>query len=85
MYEYYRKYKQNKTRQGYVIQENLLQGETLQVRIDGELKQFLNELSKDLNEPKSKTVRDILTSFMIDQKQQQMKADIDHMFSYNKK
>jgi predicted DNA-binding protein len=74
--EYYRKSNNNKTRQS-----NVIQGETLQVRIDGELRQFINQLSKELDEPKSKTVRDILHNFFLDQKQQQMKADIEAMFS----
>ena len=72
-------YGKHKRQNDCVIQTDRVQnkGKTLQIRIDNELNNALDSLSKELNQNPSKIARDVLEDFFLTKKLQDQKEDID--------
>ena len=56
-------------RSNYVIHQDVIhKGKTFQFRADEELRTYIENLSKELNQADAKTIKDILEDFFLEQK-----------------
>lgn len=67
MYEFIKYSKKNRYKNNCVMQNNTLQKEYLQIRIDKELMNDIDNLAKELDQTRSKVARDILIDFFLEQ------------------
>lgn len=70
-------YGKHKRRNNYVLQKNTThKSKTFQFRADNELKNYIQNLSKELNQSDSKTIKDILEDSFLEQKLKNQKEEI---------
>lgn len=70
-------FKGNKKRSNYVIQRNVIhKGKTFQFRADGELTKNIQDIAREFNESESKTIKDILTDFFLEQNMKEQAEDV---------
>ena len=67
-------------RSNYVIQKNVIhKGKTFQFRADGELRNCIENLSKEHDQSDSKTIKDILEDFFLEQKFEDQKFELSDL------
>ncbi len=72
-------YQTNKRRSNYVMPQNVIhKGKTFQIRVDYELRKYIETLAKENNESDSKAIKDILEDFFLEQTLKEQKEDVEH-------